>query len=132
MFEILLLLQGRKVYPRVDSFMQNSNLPFSKIAGIIWCWSKQMSNKNTEDLIGVSHKHIVNWFKVNHDVKILMHFGCSSLFQILFKPEEETLRSDSDYAILSLLFRNLEALLPGGCSRTPSSGNKVGTTTCGG
>ena len=51
----------------MGSLFQDSNLPFSKLAGLIWCWSQGMSNHKTEQFIGVAHRHVVNWFRVrNH------------------------------------------------------------------
>ena len=55
---------GRKVWPRSGSFFENSRLPLRKILSLIWCWAKDMSNKQTIELTGISGKIVINWFKV--------------------------------------------------------------------
>ena len=62
---------GYKMFPRVGSFFENSKLPLRKIVGLLWCWAKDMPNNKTEDIIGVSKKHVVAWFKVSNLICIL-------------------------------------------------------------
>ena len=63
---------GHKMSPRAGSFFENSRLPLRKILGVIWCWAKDLPNKQTIEMTGISERHVISWFKVNEFVNIFI------------------------------------------------------------
>ena len=57
--------KGHKVWPRSGSFFEQSNLPLTKIVGLIFCWANDFPNKTTIRMVGVSERHVVEWYKVS-------------------------------------------------------------------
>ena len=55
---------GQKVLPLVGSFFQGARPPITRLVGLIWCWAKDLSNKQTIELIGLSDKTVTAWFRV--------------------------------------------------------------------